>query len=86
MIEREYTIHGLCKKLIGNTVPIGDSGYDQKCYDNLPELLNLYEKLTNQLITISNCEKSDLESVKRCGEKAKEVLEIVFDEIQDAIL
>lgn len=83
MIEPTFNIYEICKKFIGVIMPIGETNHDNKCYENLDQVEFLYLQLTNILLIISQKEGSSCESINKCSEKAREILEIALDDIQE---
>lgn len=66
----EFTIKDIVQKLLGNIEPIGDTYYDDICYQNLKEVGELYYWLTEQMVLVATHNRKDLYSVSRNAELA----------------
>ena len=79
---KEYSIE-IVVKILGNINPIGESNYDEKCYENL---LNYHDLLDNLIDEIGQLvsEKNSFEgSRQKIGKKSMEILKDIKDCIDD---
>ena len=75
-------IYDIVRKLTGSLEPVGETNFDRKVYENLEEIEELLIPIITDLVYTSK-EKDRVEaSRKKCGEKAKEILESITSEIE----
>jgi len=70
-------IYDVVKKLIGGIDPVGDSGVDEKKYENLETHIELVYKLLSDLNDVARNKDRIEYSIKRAGKKAAYFLEIL---------
>jgi len=71
---------GIVHKIIGPIDPVGDSGVDEKRYENLLQTIHLLHSLIMDLRDVASHKISHEHSVKKAGEKADKFLQSIPEE------
>jgi hypothetical protein len=66
--EKFKDLTALVQTLVGPIIPVGETNYDKKCYENVKELTLLIDNLLYQLLEVSNCRTRQEASIKKVGE------------------
>ena len=78
----EYNIKEIIKKLLGSIQPIGETNYDEQCFENIKEWGELCYWITERLITVVESNRKDLYSVNKCAEEAERQCSYALDLLQ----
>lgn len=77
------TNHEIIKKLIGNVIPVGDSGKDARSFENLKSLLALAENLLFDIDDVANSFAGYNEaSIVKARDEAKKFLTRMAEEFK----
>lgn len=72
---KPLTIHEIVQKLVGPVKPVGCSTTDAKRYDNLEQLIELFDAIYMDLQSVASSANSYEHSVSKAGKLAKSVIE-----------
>lgn len=70
-------LHEIVSKLAGPIAPIGDSGYDDRAYENLKVVIDLADSLLAEIIQVSSFQGRHEGSMDKAGAHASEFLKEV---------
>ena len=69
-MSEKMTNVDVVRKLIGPTMPVGESHTDGKRFENLQEMTELIDKLLFDIATVANCKDRQEASMSRAGKYA----------------
>ena len=84
-MTREFTIEVLIESLIGPVEPCGSHGEDMKRLENLKQLCEINERITEKLCDVATVEHQDRASMKAMAVFATNHLLEEVDGIGDAL-